>query len=58
MGGSLAIQLHEKKISSRLIGVDENPEHARLALERELVDEVLSIEEAILQSYCDFCLVS
>ena len=50
MGGSLAIQLHEKKISSRLIGVDENPEHARLALERELVDEVLSIEEAILQS--------
>ena len=50
MGGSLTIQLHEKKISSRLIGVDENPEHARLALERELVDEVLSIEEAILQS--------
>ena len=29
IGGSLAIQLHEKKISSKLIGVDANPEHAQ-----------------------------
>ncbi len=28
IGGSLAIQLHEKKISSQLIGVDANEEHA------------------------------
>ena len=27
IGGSLAIQLHEKKISSRLIGADANKEH-------------------------------
>ena len=32
IGGSLAIQLHEKKISSRLIGVDANPMHAQQAL--------------------------
>lgn len=50
IGGSLAIQLHEKKLSSRLIGVDENEEHARMALELELVDEILTLDEAISQS--------
>ena len=50
IGGSLAIQLHEKKISSRLIGVDANKEHEAKALELELVDEVLSIDDAIEQS--------
>ncbi|HRG80947.1 MAG TPA: prephenate dehydrogenase [Chitinophagaceae bacterium] len=50
IGGSLAIQLHEKKLSSRLIGVDANPVHAQQALELELVDELLSLEEAIPQS--------
>lgn len=47
IGGSLAIQLHERKLSSRLIGVEANPEHAAKALELELVDEVLPLEEAI-----------
>ena len=47
IGGSLAIQLHEKKLSSRLIGVDTNEDHARKALELELVDEILPLEEAI-----------
>lgn len=47
IGGSLAIQLHEKKISSRLIGVDANEEHRQKAMEMELVDEVLSLDEAI-----------
>jgi len=47
IGGSLAIQLHEKKISSKLIGVDANPEHAKKAVELELVDETLPIDEAI-----------
>ncbi len=50
IGGSLAIQLHEKKLSSRLIGVDANPDHAVKALELELVDEVLPLTEAIEQS--------
>lgn len=47
IGGSLAIQLHEKKISSRLIGVEANEEHAAKALELELVDEILPLDEAI-----------
>jgi prephenate dehydrogenase len=50
IGGSLAIQLHEKKISSRLIGVDANPLHRRQALELELVDEVMTLDEAIAAS--------
>jgi prephenate dehydrogenase len=50
IGGSLAIQLHEKKLSSRLIGVDANKEHEAKALELELVDEVLSFEDAIEHS--------
>ena len=50
IGGSLAIQLHEKKLSSRLIGVDANKEHAQKALELELVDEVMNLDEAIEQS--------
>ena len=47
IGGSLALQLHEKKIASRLIGVDASEEHLQKALELELVDEVLSLDEAI-----------
>jgi prephenate dehydrogenase len=47
IGGSLAIQLHEKKLSSKLIGVDANPAHARQALDMELVDEIMSLDSAI-----------
>ena len=50
IGGSLAIQLHEKKLSSRLIGVDSNAAHAKQAVELELVDETMSLDEAIQQS--------
>jgi prephenate dehydrogenase len=50
IGGSLAIQLHEKKLSSKLIGVEINETHAQKALELELVDEILPLTEAIAQS--------
>ena len=50
IGGSLAIQLHEKKIASRLMGVDANKEHEAKAVELELVDEVLPLDEAIAKS--------
>jgi prephenate dehydrogenase len=50
IGGSLALQLHEKKISSRLIGVDTNEVHCKKALELELVDEVLPLDDAITES--------
>lgn len=50
IGGSLAIQLHEKKLSSKLIGVDVNEENARKALELELVDEISTLDNAIDES--------
>lgn len=50
IGGSLAIQLHEKKISSKIIGVDANADHAKKALELELVDEIMSLDDAINDS--------
>jgi prephenate dehydrogenase len=50
IGGSLALQLHEKKISSRLIGVDANPEHAKKSIELELVDEVMTLDDAMAAS--------
>ena len=50
IGGSLALQLHEKKISSRLIGVENNESHGQKALELELVDEILPLDDAIQNS--------
>lgn len=50
IGGSLAIRLHEKKLASKLIGVEANDAHAKKALELELVDEIVPLDEAIEQS--------
>ena len=50
IGGSLAIQLHEKKLSSKLIGVETNPDHAKKAIDLELVDEIMNLEDAIAAS--------
>ncbi|WP_460684314.1 prephenate dehydrogenase [Niabella aquatica] len=50
IGGSMALQLHEKKLSSRLIGVEASQKHAEQALEYELVDEILPLDEAILEA--------
>ncbi len=50
IGGSMALQLHEKKLSSKLIGVEANEQHAQQALEYELVDEILPLDEAIAQA--------
>lgn len=50
IGGSIALQLHEKKLSSKIIGVEASEENAKLALEYELVDEILPLNEAIKES--------
>ena len=49
IGGSLALRLHETKLSSRIIGVDNNPKHARIALENEIVDELMDLDNSIQQ---------
>jgi prephenate dehydrogenase len=50
IGGSLAIQLNEKGLASRITGVDANPDHANKALELGLVDEIVSLEQAVSQA--------
>ena len=50
IGGSLALQLYEKGMASKIIGVDANPEHAKKAKDLKLVDEVMELDEAIEQS--------
>ena len=47
IGGSLAIQLNEKGLASKLIGVDSNRDHQKKALELGLVDEIMELDEAI-----------
>lgn len=47
IGGSLALQLNEKGLASRIIGVEQNEEHSRKALELGLVDEVLPLDAAV-----------
>ena len=50
MGGSIAIDLRKKEFASRIIGVDNNTEHASLALQNNLVDEISTIEFAVKNS--------
>ena len=47
IGGSLALQLNEKGLASKLIGVDANRDHQKKALELGLVDEIMELDEAI-----------
>ena len=50
IGGSLALQLNEKGLASKLIGVDANRDHQIKALELGLVDEIMDLDEAIESS--------
>jgi prephenate dehydrogenase len=50
IGGSLALQLKEKGLVGKLIGVDAREEHQEKALKMKLVDEVLQLDEAIAVS--------
>lgn len=50
MGGSLALSLKKKGLVSNVIGVDHNLEHQKLALQLGIVDEIMSLEEAIAAS--------
>jgi len=47
IGGSLGLQLNEKGLAAGIIGVEANPDHARKAVELQLVDEVKELEAAI-----------
>ena len=50
IGGSMAMALKDKKIASRIIGVDANELHQKEALALALVDQVLTLGEAVEQA--------
>ncbi len=50
IGGSFALVLKDKGLAAKIIGVDNNEEHQQKALKLGIVDEVLSLGEAIAKS--------
>ncbi len=50
IGGSIAIALRESGFAQRLIGIDASPEHAAIALNRGLVDEIGALEHTLGQA--------
>ena len=47
IGGSLALQCKRKGIAEKIIGVENNTDHAKQAMDLHLVDEVLNLDDAI-----------
>src|SRR5690606_409439 len=47
IGGCMAIDLRRGALATHLTGVDNNPDHAEVALKLGLVDEILPLEEAV-----------
>ena len=47
MGGSLALSLKKKGVVTSVIGVDHNQEHLNQALALGIIDEIMTLEEAI-----------
>ena len=46
IGGSLAISLKQRGFASKIIGVDNNPDHCSEALSLKIVDEVCDLNKA------------
>ena len=47
IGGSFALALREHGLAERIDGVEASEEHARRALERKLVDRIVTLEEGL-----------
>ena len=50
IGGSIAMTLKQKGFVDHVIGVDNNPMHQDQALQMGIVDEMMSLEEAIVSA--------
>ncbi|MEO6187594.1 MAG: prephenate dehydrogenase [Ginsengibacter sp.] len=50
IGGSMAIALKEKKIATKIIGVESDKLHQQQALNLKIVDEINELDEAIAKS--------
>lgn len=47
IGGSMAFTLRERGFANSFTGVESNPSHAAIAVERGIVDQVLPLDEAV-----------
>lgn len=50
IGGSFALKLKELGLTLKILGVDANELHGKIALDTGIIDEYLSLNEAVLQS--------
>ena len=50
MGGSIALSLKKKGFVSHVIGVDQNLDHQQQALQLGIVDEIMSLSDAVASS--------
>jgi len=50
IGGSMAIDLRKTGFADSFVGVESSPTHAQEAVQLNIVDEVLPLEQAIVQS--------
>ncbi len=50
IGGSIALELRKSGIAKHIYGVDNNTSHAQIALERGIIHELSSLEQAIANS--------
>ncbi len=47
IGGSMALDLKKRGFANEIIGVDNNPQHANIAILSKLVDRTATLEEAV-----------
>jgi len=50
IGGSMAKDLRRTKFATEIIGVDNNPENARIALEAGIADRIESLDKAVKEA--------
>ena len=56
IGGSMAMELRQKKFCNKIIGVDLNKGHQKKALQNGLVDEICELHEGVEKA--DFIIIS
>jgi len=56
IGGSMALDLKAGGFASEVIGVDINQQHCQEAVRRQLVDEIMSLDQALL--HCDIMILA
>lgn len=56
IGGSMALDLRQRGVATKIIGVDNNPEHIEQARVLQIIDESMTLEEAA--NVCDLVIVA